>query len=535
MVILSAIVLTSVDWRASPPFGAQISSITFVAYPADAFKTAWLRYLICLTLPVSAGPGNAILDCRRSTLSRLLSPRFPIPMSSLFMKSRFFICAVASLFPLVLSFPTNAQPTPARALREQVEAGVDREYSSLENLYQHLHANPELSFHEEKTARRIADELKQAGFTVTEKIGGHGVIGIFRNGSGPTILLRTDLDALPVKEQTGLSYASQAKGTNETGETVDVMHACGHDMHMTVFVGTARLLAGLKDQWQGTLVMVGQPAEERAKGARRMIEAGMFSRFPKPDFCLALHCNANLPTGTMGYVEGFAMANVDMLDVTIRGKGGHGAWPQTTKDPIVLAAQAILAFQTIVSRETAPTDPAVVTVGAIHGGTKHNIIPNEVQLQLTLRSYSDEVRKSQIASIKRILRGLAEAAGIPEDLHPTVTIRDEFTPATYNDPDLSRRIAGVMQSWLGADRVSKVKPVMGGEDFSEFGRTPDKLPICLLWLGVVEPDSYKEHLASGKPLPSLHSSQFFPAVAPTIKTGVTVMTAAVLDLAGKKR
>jgi hippurate hydrolase len=450
------------------------------------------------------------------------------------MKFRFFSCAVASLFSLVLLLPASAQPALSPALKEQVEAGVDHEYSSLEKLYQHLHANPELSFHEEKTARRIADELKQAGFTVTENLGGHGVVAVFRNGNGPTVLLRTDLDALPVKEQTGLPYASRAKGTNETGETVDVMHACGHDMHMTVFVGTARLLSRMKDRWQGTLIMVGQPAEERAKGARRMIEAGMFSRFPKPDFCLALHCNASLPTGTMGYVEGFAMANVDMVDITIRGQGGHGAWPQTTKDPIVLAAQAILAFQTIVSRETAPTDPAVVTVGSIHGGTKHNIIPNEVQLQVTLRSYSDDVRKSQIASIKRILRGLAEAAGIPENLHPIVTVRDEFTPATYNDPDLTRRVTGVMQSWLGAERVSKVKPVMGGEDFSEFGRTAEKFPICLLWLGVVEPNLYKESQTTGKSLPSLHSSQFHPTVAPSIKTGVTVMTGAVLDLAGRK-
>jgi len=285
----------------------------------------------------------------------------------------------------------------------------------LDALYKHLHSHPEISFQEENTAKRIADELTKSGFEVTQKVGGHGVVGVLRNGAGPTILLRTDLDALPVKEQTDLAYASKVRTRDDKGNEVDVMHACGHDIHMTVFVGTARLLAQqVKDKWQGTLVMIGQPAEERVGGAKAMIADGLFTRFPKPDFCLALHVDATLPAGTVGYVEGYAMANVDSMDIIIRGAGGHGAWPHTTKDPIVLAAQTILALQTIVSRETEPIEPAVVTVGSIHGGTKYNIIPDDVRLQLTLRSYSEQVRTNTISSIKRITRGLALAAGVPE-------------------------------------------------------------------------------------------------------------------------
>jgi hippurate hydrolase len=347
--------------------------------------------------------------------------------------------------------------------------------------------------------------------------------------------LRTDLDALPVKEQTGLPYASQARTLDDKGVEVDVMHACGHDVHMAVLVGTARLLTELKERWHGTLVLIGQPAEEKGSGARAMLKDGLYTRFPKPDYCLALHDKADLETGAVGWVEGYAMANVDSVDITIRGIGGHGAWPHKTKDPIVLAAQAVLAFQTIVSREIAPGEPAVVTVGSIHGGTKHNIIPDEVKLQLTLRSYTDEVRQQIIAAIKRITRGLAEAAGLPEDRMPIVVLRDEeFTPATYNDPALTRRVAAALKAWLGESHVRPAKPVMGGEDFSEYGRTQDKIPICLLWLGAVLPERVAESEKTGKPLPSLHSSQFAPVPEPTIKTGVTALTATVLELAGKQ-
>jgi len=292
----------------------------------------------------------------------------------------------------------------------------------------------------------------------------------------------------------------------------------------------------LKDRWQGTLVMIGQPAEEKGSGARKMLADGLFTRFPKPDYCLALHVKADLPAGSLGYIEGYALGNVDSVDITIRGVGGHGAWPHKTKDPIVLAAQTVLALQTIVSREIAPGEPAVVTVGSIHGGTKHNIIPDEVQLQLTLRSYTDEVRAQTIAAIKRMTRGLAEAAGVPEDRLPIVTLQEqEFTPATYNDPALTSRLAGAFKNWFSETNVQQVKPVMGGEDFSEYGRTADKIPICMFWLGAVKPELMQESEKTGKPLPSLHSSQFAPLPEPTIKTGVNAMTAAVLELAGKPR
>ena len=438
---------------------------------------------------------------------------------------------------ILLAFGLCAQAAagPAAGLGEAVRQGVNREYRNLFELYKELHSHPELSLHEQKTGERLAEELRKAGLAVATGVGGYGVVGVLRNGPGPTVLVRTDLDGLPVKEQTGLPYASQARAVDDKGNEVDVMHACGHDVHMTVMVGTARILTALKDGWQGTLVMIGQPAEERGSGARAMLKDGLFTRFPKPDYCLALHDKADLEAGAVGWVDGYAMANVDSVDVTIRGTGGHGAWPQKTRDPIVLAAQTVLALQTIVSREIAPGEPAVVTVGSIHGGTKHNIIPDEVRLQLTLRSYTDEVRQQTIAAIKRITRGLAVAAGVPEDRMPTVVLLEsEFTPATYNDPELTRRLAGAFRQWLGEGNVRPSKPVMGGEDFSEFGRTQDKIPICLFWLGAVAPERIAESEKSGKSLPSLHSSQFAPVPEPTIKTGVIAMTAAVLELAGRK-
>lgn len=420
-------------------------------------------------------------------------------------------------------------------LMERVENSINREYPALDSLYRHLHAHPELSLHEEQTARRIADELVGAGFEVTRRVGGHGLVGVLKNGRGPTVLVRTDLDGLPVHEQTGAAYASKVQTKNDDGDTVSVMHACGHDIHMSAFVGTARILTQFKEHWRGTLIMIGQPAEERGKGARAMLDDGLFQRFPVPDYCLALHSSAGMPAGTVGHVEGFSLANVDSVDITIRGVGGHGAWPHATKDPIVLAAQTVLALQTIVSRETSPVEPAVVTVGSIHGGAKHNIIPNEVRLQLTLRSYSDEVRNHTIEAIRRITRGLAEAAGLPQDLHPIVSVQDEYTPATFNDPDLTQRLAGVFKTWVGDDRVMQQDPVMGGEDFGRYGRTKEKIPICMFWLGAVDPELHRKHQETGVALPSLHSSQYLPLPEPTIKTGVKAMTAAVLDLMATDR
>ena len=437
--------------------------------------------------------------------------------------------AVLSAFVLV------ACSASAAGLVEAVQPLVEREYPSLEKLYFHCHAHPELSFREEKTAERLAQELKALGIEVTTKVGGHGVVGVLRNGAGPTVLIRTDLDALPVKEQTGLSYASTARTTNDLGVEVDVMHACGHDIHITSLVGTARALTQLKDRWSGILVFIGQPAEERGSGARRMLKDGLFTRFPKPDYCLALHVSSDMPAGTLGVVEGFMLANVDSVDITVRGVGGHGAWPHKTKDPIVLAAQTIMALQTIVSRETDPLESAVVTVGSIHGGTKHNIIPDDVKLQLTVRSFSDQVRANTLAAIRRIVRGQALSAGIPEERLPVVTVDErDFTPATYNNPELARRVGGVFKGIFGDKSVVTRKPVMGGEDFSEYGRTADKIPICIFWLGSVEPERVAESERTGKPLPALHSNLYRPVPEPTIKTGVTAMTAAVLELVGKK-
>ena len=419
--------------------------------------------------------------------------------------------------------------------RDFVAHKLAADYPALDALYKHLHTNPELSLMEEKTAARLAAELRAVGFEVTEKFGGHGVVGVFKNGPGPVVYFRTDLDGLPIAEETGLPYASTARVTNLSGQEVPVMQGCGHDIHMTIFTGTARMLVAMKDRWSGTAVFIGQPAEEIGVGARAMLAAGLYRKFPRPDYVVAVHDSATLPAGTVGILEGYVMANVDSVDITVRGRGGHGAYPHATIDPVVLAARIVLTLQTIVSRETRPVEPAVVTVGSIHGGTKHNIIPNEVKLQLTLRSYSDNVRQHTIAAIRRICRGEAIAAGLPDDLMPVISIKeDEFTPATYNDPALTRRVRGALVNWLGADNVTAIDPEMGGEDFSQFGRTVEKVPICLFRVGAVDPALVAESRRTGDPLPSLHSSKFAPLPEPTIKTGVTALTATALDLLAKK-
>lgn len=423
---------------------------------------------------------------------------------------------------------------PPIHVRDALRAGFREDSERLVGLYKQLHSQPELSFQEKKTAARIAEELRAAGCEVTENVGGHGLVGILRNGDGPVVLARTDLDGLPIKEETGVPWASQATATDDRGNQVPVMHACGHDVHMTVFVGAARALQRLREHWRGTVVFLGQPAEERGSGARKMLADGLFERFPRPTAAVALHVSATLPAGTVGWTEGFALANVDTMDVTFRGVGGHGAYPHTAKDPIVLAAQAVLAFQTIVSRETEPGQAAVVTVGSIHGGTKHNVIPDEVKLQLTLRSYTEEVRQHTIEAIRRISRGLAEAAGIPAERHPTVELSDGFTPALFNDPSLTAKLRAAVGGWIGEEKLRSARPVMGGEDFSEYGRTAHKIPICMLWLGVVETARVEESERTRVPLPSLHSSKFHPVLDPSLATGVEAMTGMVIELLGGK-
>jgi amidohydrolase len=417
---------------------------------------------------------------------------------------------------------------PAKGL----PAIVDAAYPELERLYTTLHRNPELSLAEAQTAKRLAEPLREAGYTVTEGVGGHGVVAVMENGPGPVLMIRTDLDALPVKEQTGAEYASTATGTDAAGKTVDVMHACGHDVHMTCLVGVAHAMAKLKDRWGGTLVLIGQPAEEVGKGAKAMLEDGLFKRFPRPNYVLGLHVDPELESGKVGYVSGFALANVDSVDVVIRGVGGHGAYPHKTKDPVVIAAQFVLALQTIASREVRPIDAVVVTVGSIHGGTKHNVIADEVALQLTVRTYEDDVRTQTLDAIERIAAGVAKAAGVPEDRMPTVTRRDaEYTPALYNNPELTARVVGVFRGAIGERNVLPRNPEMGGEDFARYGREEPKVPIFMFRLGSVAPERMAESKRpGGRPLPSLHSALYLPDPAPTIKAGVVTMTAAALDL-----
>jgi len=409
-----------------------------------------------------------------------------------------------------------------------------KELPSLVSLYKEFHAQPELSLHEEQSAARVAKGLRDAGLEVTEHMGGNGVVGVLRNGDGPVILVRSDLDALPVKEQTGLPYASTVVVKDDLGRDVPVMHACGHDVHMTCLIGVARVLGRLREQWSGTLILIGQPAEERVLGARLMLRAGLFSKFPKPDKALALHCASDLPHGTVGITEGHALANVDTIEILVRGVGAHGSMPHLCKDPVVLASQIVVALQTIVSRETKPGDPAVITVGSIHGGTRANIIPDEVRLQLTLRSYKTETREKLIASVKRIVKAQAESANMPADKMPVVTVSDERASSLYNYPALCTEVRNALEPVLGASNVRVREPVMGAEDFSEFGMTKEKVPLCMFWLGTQAPEAVAEAKDKGITLPSLHSPLFKPVPEPTIETGVKAMTAAVLALMKKR-
>ena len=407
-----------------------------------------------------------------------------------------------------------------------VQAIIDDQAKSLDALYKYLHSHPELSYEEEKTAARLAKELTTLGFDVTTNVGGHGIVGVLKNGDGPTVLIRTDMDALPIIENTGLAYASKVRTRDKDGNEVGVMHACGHDMHMTCWVGTARVLAGLKKHWRGTLVFVGQPAEEVGAGARKMLADGLFKRFPRPDYCLGLHCDFRIPHGHVGYSESLVLVNVDTIDITVKGKGGHGSAPHTTIDPIVLAARIILDLQTIVSRENNPTDPAVVTVGSIHGGTKHNIIPSEVKMQLTVRTTKDDVRARVLEAIQRITKAACVGARAPE---PIIRIdQDNFTPALYNNAELAKKQAKVFRATLGDDKVHQQEALMGGEDFSRYGR--EGIPSFFFFLGTCPPERVEAMLKGKTPLISLHSDLYYPVPEPSFRTGVLSMSMAALHL-----
>ncbi len=416
----------------------------------------------------------------------------------------------------------------ASASAQTLEQRIDRELPSLLTTYKTLHASPELSTREQKTSAFVAAKLRELGYDVTERVGKYeepdttcyGVVAVMRNGEGPVVLVRSDMDALPINEQTGLPYSSA---------TPNVMHACGHDVHMTTLLGAAKILADTRSQWHGTVMLVGQPAEELVKGARAMLADRMYDRFPRPDHAIAIHDWALLESGKVGYRSGYVMANGDSVDITVRGLSGHGAAPDKSKDPVVIASEIVVALQTIVSRENSPLDPVVVTVGSIHGGSKRNIIPDEVKLLITVRTYKPEVRQRVLASIERIARGIAQAAGVPDDRTPIVErLEGESTPATYNDPALTERWVAALRREIGAVNVVPMDPVMVSEDFGRFS-LDGKIPAVMLMVGAADP----ARVASGATLPSLHSSQFAPApVEVVLKTALRTVLTGVMELLG---
>lgn len=426
---------------------------------------------------------------------------------------------------------TCAQATPDK----QIVTLVNKEYDSLEKLYKRLHSHPELSFQENQTSGLLADELKKLGYAVTTHVGGYGVVGVLLNGPGPVVMIRTDMDALPIKENTQAEFASNYKTKEESGREVNVMHACGHDMHMAVWTGVARVIAQRKKDWKGTVVFIGQPAEEKGAGARSMIAEGLFTKFPRPDYALALHVNSALESGKVGICPGYVLANIDVADVTIKGKGGHGAVPQLTIDPIVMASKIIMGFQTIVSREIAPQSPALITVGSIHGGTNGNTIPDEVKLEVSIRSFDEQVQHQLIEKIKKTCDGIAYASGLEKENYPVVKIRDEFSPAVYNDPVLSEKISAHFSTLLGKENVVKLGPEMFGEDFGWYGREKPLIPTLIYSLGSVNPAKMADAKKSGAMIPSTHSSTYIPDWEPALKIGVTSMSSAVLYLLAQPR
>ncbi|HEV2865655.1 MAG TPA: amidohydrolase [Allosphingosinicella sp.] len=428
---------------------------------------------------------------------------------------------------------TAALTMSTPALAQELNQAVRGDMRDLMALYRDLHQHPELSMQETRSAGLLAAEARRLGFDVTTGVGGTGVVAVLRNGPGPTVLLRADMDALPVEEQTGLPFASRARGTSLAGVESGIMHACGHDTHMAAWVGVARRLAAMRSQWSGTLVMIGQPGEEVGLGAKAMLEDGLFTRFPKPSHVIAFHDSAMLPAGVIGYTVGPTLANVDSVDILVRGVGGHGASPHTTRDPIVLASRIVTSLQTLVSRELDPLDSAVVTVGSFHGGTKHNIISDEARLQLTVRSYTPEIRRQLLDGIARIARGEAIAAGVPEDRMPIITTEPNYTPATVNTETLTRSTAARFREHFGADRVREVRPIMAGEDFSQYHLADPSIESLIFWVGGVPQDRWQAANGDATRLPSLHSPFWAPDAEPTIATATEAMVVAALGVFGR--
>ncbi|GAW95717.1 MULTISPECIES: amidohydrolase [Colwellia] len=439
------------------------------------------------------------------------------------MKYIAFITSVLCLASSSLAYAaTNTASTNAKLVQAVMP--------ELMMLYKDLHQSPELSSVEFNTAKKLAIKARELGFSVTENVGGTGVVAVLKNGKGPTVLIRADMDALPIKEQTGLAFASQVITITEEGLSAHVMHACGHDTHMTSWLGTAKLLSENKENWSGTLVMILQPAEERGRGAKAMLADGLYKRFPKPDYALAFHNSASLKAGVIGYTPGFTFANVDSVNIDVKGIGGHGAYPHLTKDPIVLGARIVGALQTLVSRELNPQDPAVVTVGSFQSGTKHNIISDQALLLLTVRSYSDATRQTLLDGIKRIAKGEGIAMGLPDELLPVVTVKDEFTPATYNEPEFTKKMAALFTAELGKERVIEVPAVMAGEDFGRYYRADTSIKSMIFWVGGVPHDKWQAAQETGEALPSLHSPFWAPDAKKVISTAIRAMNSAVLTI-----
>ncbi len=409
-----------------------------------------------------------------------------------------------------------------------IESIISEDMSYLLDFYKTRHENPEISLEEKETAATLASELKKIGFEVTENFGGYGIVGIYKNGKGPTILYRTDMDALPMNEKTELAYKSKLT-TQYNGQEIGTMHSCGHDMHMTSWLGTARAMVEMKKEWQGTLMLIGQPAEEIGAGARLMLKAGLYQKFGVPDYGIGLHCSPTIETGKVGFGKGYTMANTESVDIIVKGVGAHGASPHMSIDPVVTASMIVMELQTIVSRNLKPTESAVVTVGAIQGGVKHNIIPDQVTLKLTVRTYKEEVRQMIHKRIKEIAEGIAIASGVPKDLMPIIKIPEDFTPANYNNEELVDIMSLSATEAIGATNVIVSEPLMVGEDFSMYGQTPEKVPTVLYWLGTAP----IERLESGN-VPGLHSPYYFPIPESSIKTAVLVNTKALIDLFAKK-
>jgi amidohydrolase len=442
-------------------------------------------------------------------------------------RARWALAATMMFGALMVS--TTALASSA-AVGPAVESRVSADLPELMTLYRDLHASPELSFQEVKTAARLAVRMRKLGFTVTEKVGQTGVVAVMHNGPGKTLMIRADMDGLPLEEKTGLAFASKVRATTRDGIESGVMHACGHDTHMSAWIGAAQALVAMKGSWSGTLVMILQPAEEIGLGAKAMIDDGLYTRFPKPDAVMAFHDAANMQAGQIGITSGWALANVDSVDVTVRGVGGHGAYPHTTKDPIVIASRIVGTLQTLVSREQEPSDPAVVTVGSFIAGAKHNIISDEAKLLLTVRSYSDETRQRLLQGIARIAKGEAIAAGVPEDRMPTVSWEETYTPATWNVPAFAERVAAVLRGHFGDKSVIRTPAVMGGEDFSQFHRADKSINTLIFWVGGVPADQWAAAQAGKQNLPSLHSPYWAPDAQAVISTAAKAMTLAAFDV-----